>query len=133
MTILIIFILFVIAVVVLIELRERRKKTTESVQQPTNADCCGAHLVCERDLLLNPTTEIIYYDDEELDAYQGISSDSYTDRQIQQFSDVFYTLKETDVSGWLRSLQARKINLPDQLKDEALLIVREQRNKHNKH
>ena len=135
MTILIIFILFVIAVVVLIELRERGKnKTTQTeTEQSVSEDCCGAHLVCEKDLLLNPTTEIIYYDDEELDAYRGISSDSYTERQVQQFSDVFYTLKETDVSGWLRSLQARKINLPDQLKDEALLIVREQRNKNNKH
>lgn len=130
-----IFILFVIAAVVLIELRERKRakkydKTgeKETVMQ-TNTNCCGAHLVCEQDLLSNPVTEIIYYDDEELDKYKGISSDAYSETEIQQFAEVFYTLQEHDVVGWLRSLQARSIELPDKLKDEALMIVREQRNK----
>ena len=42
-------------------------------------------------------------------------------------NDVFYTLREQDVAGWLRSLQLRDIALPDELRDEALLIVSERR------
>ena len=135
MAILIIFILFVVAVVVLLEIRERRKQKSggDNVVAPTpspDPNCCGAHLVCERDSMLNPSTDIIYYDDEELDAFKGIASDAYSDEQVDQFADVFYTLKESDVVGWLKSLQLRGIELPDQLHDEALLIVREQRQKH---
>ncbi len=141
MSVLIAFIVFVVIIVVLIEYRERKRKTIESTEQvegekiakvdsqnttrPLN--CCGAHLVCEKELEANPITQIIYYDDEELDVYKDVQSDSYTQEQIDQFADVFYTLKESDVSGWLRSLQARGIQLPDQLKDEALMIVRESR------
>ncbi len=43
--------------------------------------------------------------------------------------NVFYTLKEQDVAGWLGSLQLRNIQLPNNLRDEALLIVSERRAK----
>ena len=46
---------------------------------------------------------------------------------VNEFRDVLYTLKEIEVAGWLRSLQLRAINLPDELKDEAFLIVGERR------
>lgn len=91
-------------------------------------ECCGQHATCERDSLLAAVSkEIIYYDDEELDQYKGISSDEYTEEQAQQFADIFYELKEVEVSGWCRSLQLRGIELPDDLKDEVLLVVRERR------
>lgn len=134
MTILFVFIAFVTSVVVLIEIRERRRKktvstdATEKIQSPS-ADCCGAHLVCEKDTLLNSSTEIIYYNDEELDQYKGRESNTYDENEISQFSEVLFTLKENEVAGWLRSLQLREIELPQQLRDEALMIVREQRNK----
>lgn len=134
MTILFVFIAFVASVVLLIEIRERRRKktvstdTTEKIQSPP-ADCCGAHLVCEKDTLLNSSTEIIYYNDEELDQYKGRESNTYDENEISQFSEVLFTLKENEVAGWLRSLQLREIELPQQLRDEALMIVREQRNK----
>ena len=35
--------------------------------------CCGMHITCEKDSLATLSTEIIYYDDEELDAYRGIA------------------------------------------------------------
>lgn len=90
--------------------------------------CCGAHEVCERDSLLAAVSkQIEYYDDEELDRYRGMPGDAYTDEAVAEFSDVLYTLKETEVAGWLRSLQLRCIELPDDLKDEALLIVGERR------
>ncbi|MBR4971111.1 MAG: DUF1015 family protein, partial [Paludibacteraceae bacterium] len=42
-------------------------------------------------------------------------------------SNVFYTLKEFDVAGWLKSLQLRGVELPEKIKEEALLIISERR------
>lgn len=92
--------------------------------------CCGAHLVCERETLLQTNAEIIYYDDEELDSLAGISPEEYTEEQHDAIADVFHTLQEKDVPGWCRSLQLRHIELPLDLREEALLIVRERRNNH---
>ena len=47
-------------------------------------DCCGQHAVCERDSLLAAVSkDIEYYDDEELDAYRGISSDAYPENIVE--------------------------------------------------
>ncbi len=91
-------------------------------------ECCGQHATCERDSLLAAVSkEIIYYDDEELDAFKGRESDEYTDEEAESFANVFYELKEVEVAGWVRSLQLRGVEIPDQIKDEVLLIVRERR------
>lgn len=91
-------------------------------------ECCGQHATCERDSLLAAVSkEIIYYADEELDQYKGRESDEYTDEEVEEFAQIFYELKEVEVAGWVRSLQLRQINLPEQLMDEVLLVVRERR------
>lgn len=91
-------------------------------------ECCGQHEVCERDSLLAAVSkQIEYYDDEELDKYIGISPDGYTREQEDEFRDVFYTMQDTDVAGWVRSLQLRGIALPDNIKDEVFLIIGERR------
>ena len=72
---------------------------------------------------------IDYYDDEELDAYKGRPSDQYTDDETEEFRNVFYTMQEDDVPGWVKSLQQRELNLPDSIKDEVLLVLREIRKK----
>lgn len=90
--------------------------------------CCGQHETCERDSLLAAVSkQIEYYDDEELDRYQGVEADDYDDEAVNEFREILYTLKDIEVAGWLRSLQLRAINLPDALKDEAFLIVGERR------
>lgn len=90
--------------------------------------CCGQHEVCERDSLLAAVSKKIeYYEDEDLDRFQGISGDAYKEDAVSEFQDVLYTLRDTEVAGWLRSLQLRGIELPDSLKDEAFLIVGERR------
>lgn len=90
--------------------------------------CCGQHAMCERDSLLTAVSQKIeYYDDEELDRFAGIEAEAYNEEAIEDFREVLYTLQEVDVAGWLRSLQLRSINLPEALKDEALLIVGERR------
>ena len=82
-------------------------------QELVTDECCGQHETCERDSLLAAVSKKIeYYDDEDA---------------VNEFRDVLYTLKEIEVAGWLRSLQLRAINLPDELKDEAFLIVGERR------
>ena len=130
---LIIFIGLVVVVLVLIEIRERRKakKPTANSQQPTAEQrpegCCGEHLVCERETLLQTNAKIDYYDDEELDSLAGVDPSDFTAEQHQAIREVFSTLQEADVPGWCRSLQLRNITLPPDIREEALLIVRERR------
>lgn len=110
--------------------RQLERGEIDEIPEPTEIPevCCGAHEVCERDSLLAAVSKKIeYYDDEELDAYRGTPSDSYPADAVNEFREVLYTLRETEVAGWLRSLQLRGIELPDELKDEAFLIVGERR------
>ena len=93
-----------------------------------DAECCGQHEICEKESLLAAVSKKIeYYDDEELDKYIGPAPDAYTPEQEDEFRDVFYTMQDTDVAGWVRSLQLRGIALPDNIKDEVFLIIGERR------
>ncbi len=92
-----------------------------------NGECCGQHAVCERETLINTRLKAEYYDDEELDRFRHREPSSYTEEEIAEFEDVFSTLKEYDVNGWLKSLQIREIALPDVIRDEAILILQERR------
>jgi hypothetical protein len=68
-----------------------------------------------------------YFDDENLDVLADVQPDKFTEDQLNQLSEVFYTLRESDVAAWLRSLQVRRIQLPIELREQALLIVSERR------
>lgn len=103
------------------------KKEDLKPQKEVPEDCCGAHDVCERDRLLSSTDEIVYFDDEELDALAGKDPYTFTEEEYDAVEEVLFSLRESDVAGWLRSLQLRNITLPQELKDEALLIVSERR------
>ena len=84
--------------------------------------------MCEKEsLLAGVSSNIEYYEDEELDNYRGIKPDEYTDEQIEQFRDVLYTLKPDEISGWARSIQLREINLPTAVKDELIMLAAEAR------
>lgn len=91
------------------------------------ADCCGAHEVCEKESLLTHDTAPVYYNDEELDTFQGVEATAYSNQQIEQFREVLYTMQEEEVPGWLRSLQTRGITPPLIVREEALMIVGELR------
>ncbi len=90
-------------------------------------ECCGQHAVCEKESLLSTKVKPDYYDDEELDLYARRDPSSYSDEEVAEFQNVLYTMKEFDVAGWLKSLQLRQIELPESVKEEALLIVSERR------
>ena len=107
---------------------QRRNKTQEpEVYIEPQGECCGAHAVCENETLLSANDLIIYFDDEELDVLSDIMPENFTNDQLKLLSDVFFTLKESDVAGWLRSLQMRRIQLPFELREQALMIVSERR------
>ena len=94
-----------------------------------DAECCGQHEICEKESLLAAVSKKIeYYDDEELDQFIGRAGDAYTEEETEMFRDVLYTTLDVEVAGWIRSLQLRGIELPDDLKDEVFLIIGERRN-----
>lgn len=116
------------------KLKEQLKKgeiTEIPEPQEIEEECCGQHATCEKDSLLAAVSkDIEYYDDEELDTWKHIASDQFPPEAVEEFRHVFYTLQETEVAGWVRSLQLREIELPDEIKDEVLLVVSERRLPH---
>ena len=111
---------------------ERKIKRGEIDEVPelveVDSECCGQHEVCEKDsLLAGLSTEIEYYDDEELDRFRGRKPDSYTEEEVDEFREILYSTKEVEVAGWSRSLQLRGIEFPNDLKDELFLIIGERR------
>lgn len=81
---------------------------------------------CEQVCMMEAATkEIEYFDDEELDRFKGRPSDSYSDEEVEQFSDVLYTMRPTEVKAWNRSLHLRGIAVPDPLKDELFMMMEE--------
>ena len=106
----------------------RRKKTGETeITINEDGECCGAHEVCDRESLLSASANAEYFDDENLDVLADVQPDKFTEDQLNQLSEVFYTLRESEVAAWLRSLQIRRIQLPLELREQALLIVSERR------
>jgi hypothetical protein len=138
---LIIFVCLGIAILIIFEVRARKQQLSDSEQSTASSvndlqqsdlsssddGCCGEHLVCERETLLQTNAKVEYYDDEELDTLIGIPAEDYTDEQYQMIREVFNTLQAKDVPGWVRSIQLRNIQLPLDIREEALLIVVERR------
>ena len=98
------------------------------VVNPVDMECCGQHEVCEKESLLAALAkQIEYYNDEELDRFRGRSSSDYGEEEAEEFREVLYTMRDDEVAGWVRSLQLRGVELPDEVKDEVLLIVGDRR------
>lgn len=91
----------------------------------TCATCDGTPTTkCEQDCMMEASTKPIeYFDDEELDSFIGRPADSYTDDETEQFSNVLYTMRQDEVAAWCRSLNLRGIQLPNQIKDEVVMII----------
>ncbi len=132
--------LIILAVVVIVgailyihhRVTDKDEVAIKEVREPQLQDeqCCGMHIVCEKDSLLTAVSpEIIYYDDEELDVYKGRKADEYDSAEIDQFREVLLTLLPQDIAGWGRSIQLRGIELPIEVREELLMIVAEARQK----
>ena len=102
----------------------RKGEDEEPLQEGVSCNTCnGENSKCEQDCMMEASTKPIeYFDDEELDAFSGRQSDSYTDDEAEQFSDVLYTMRQDEVAAWCRSLHLRGIELPDQIKDEVYML-----------
>ena len=98
------------------------------IKQIEDMECCGQHEVFEKESLLAAISkDIEYYNDEELDRFRGKESEDYTSDEIEEFREVLFTMRDDEVAGWVRSLQLRSINLPDDIKNDVYLIVGELR------
>ncbi len=102
------------------------KNDGQVVEKPTCSTCNGEDSRCEQECMMEAATKPIeYYDDEELDRFADRPSDSYTDEEAEDFREVLYTMKPDDVKGWNRSLILRGISIPDQIKDEVVILLGE--------
>lgn len=112
------------------EEEEKREGDEEGreVEDGEGSECCGLHLVCEKDSLSPISAEVEYYDDEELDRFIGRSGNDYSQQEVEEFRDVLMTLRAEDIAGWGRSVTARRLELPPEVRDEFLMLVNEQRN-----
>lgn len=110
-------------------LSHKKGEQEEPLQEGVSCNTCsGENSKCEQDCMLEAATkEIEYYDDEELDRFAGREADDYTEEEVEEFSDVLYTMQPEEVAGWNRSLILRGINLPNQLKDEVIGYLSEER------
>lgn len=110
--------------------KTRADSSETAVQQSHQAvpagECCGKHAVCEKQKLAEARLrEAQYYDDEELDRFKGRSSDSYQDQEVEEFRYIMYTMRQDEVREWMECLQAREIELPDELKEECYSMMNE--------
>lgn len=82
--------------------------------------CCGRHANCEKGL----DGKDLYFDDEELDRFKGVAPEDYDESSKEEFRQVLYTMKEEEVDTWVHCLQTRGIELPADVKEEVLMILR---------
>ena len=118
-TAILLIILAIILVAYILFNSRKKSSSAEEEHHDVEGGCCGKHAVCEK----NNDKESLYFDDEALDAYQGRRPEEYTDQEIEEFRNVLYTMKNDEVDVWVQCLQQRGIELPEEIKDEVLLIL----------
>ena len=95
----------------------------EAHEESSAAICCGRHAVCEKGRLTDAAD--LYYDDEELDRYAGRPGSAYTPEETEEFREVLYTLRPSEVAAWGNALTHRDITIPDDLRDEFIMLCRD--------
>ncbi len=86
--------------------------------------CSGTNDKCEQNCMMEAAVkEIEYFDDEDLDQYKGRESDDYTDDEAEEFRNVMETMRPEEVKAWNRSLILREVNMPDQIKDDYIMLA----------
>lgn len=126
MAILIISLLALGVIAAIIGLLSHNKNSdSDVINVGTDCNTCnGDNALCEQEcMMVAATRDIEYFDDEELDVFKGRQSDSYTDEEVEQFREVMYTMRQSEVKDWNRSLILRGVAVPDQLKDELVMLM----------
>ena len=102
------------------------EKVEETAPIEEDEECCGEHEVCEKGKIKRALrTDIEYFDDEELDRFRGTAPDEYDDEAVEEFREVLYTMHPSEIEDWLKSLELREVTLPDALKDELFMLLRQ--------
>lgn len=99
--------------------RGNRTDEEEHHHDGENGVCCGRHTVCSHGY----EKKDLYFDDEELDRFKDKPYNEYTDNDIEEFRNILYTMKREEVDLWVKCLEQRHIEIPEQIKDEILLIL----------
>lgn len=110
---------------VLVAVFHSRSDDTPVVVAQGDCSTCDGTLTgkCEQECMMEAAVKPVeYFDDEELDRFQGRPSDQYNDEEAEEFRDVMLTMRQEEVPAWGRSLRLRNINLPNQVKDDFLLL-----------
>ena len=97
-------------------------------QQSCADESCALHSICPSEQLLAGECrqqQVIYYDDEELDAFIGRDENGYTPDEEEQWRDVLYTLRPADLLGWGQSIKHRGLVMPASIRDEFLQLAGE--------
>ena len=81
--------------------------------------CCGRHSNCSKGY----DSENLYFDDEELDAHKGKKQEEYSESDIEEFRNVLYTMNIDEVDTWAKCLETRGIEIPQEIKNEILLML----------
>lgn len=106
--------------------RLNQEEAVEPEPEVPAGECCGKHVVCEKQKLAEARMRSAqYFDDEELDRFRGRRSDGYTDKEVEEFRYILYTMQQNEVREWMECLQAREIELPDELKEECFSMMNE--------
>lgn len=114
------------ALVALYGNKNNRQNDNDSITVAQTCDTCDGSDTskCEQECMMEAAVkDIEYFDDEELDAFRHRHSDSYTDEEAEMFAEVVYTMRADEVAAWCRSLNLRGIELPDQIKDEVMMLM----------
>ena len=86
--------------------------------------CSGDNDKCEQTCMMEAAVkDIEYFDDEELDRFRHRQSNDYTDDEAEEFREVMETMAQEELKAWNRSLILREVNMPDQVKDEFIMLV----------
>ena len=112
---------FIVAGFFAIRIFNRNKVVVNDHQSHENEDgeCCGRHSNCSK----GHDTGNLYFEDEELDRFKGTKQEDYTEADIEEFRHVLYTMKTDEVDTWAHCLQTRGIEIPQEIKDEILLML----------
>ena len=121
----IIAIIFVFLVVGMFILRKIYGNTTATTEENhdhhdgEDGTCCGKHTNCAKGY----DNSNLYFEDEELDRFKGVKPEDYSESDIEEFRQVLYTMREDEVENWAHCIETRGIELPDEIKEEILMML----------
>ncbi len=88
------------------------------------SNCSGDNAKCEQTCMMEAAVkDVEYFDDEELDRFKGRASDAYTDEEADEFRAVMESMRPEEVKSWSRSLILRGLSMPDQIKDDYIMLA----------